>query len=178
MAVASACSRIHNSGSGDRERSFAPARAVWTTAPRLLLFCLQPAGNLANDGANRPVGGTEVLHCRGRRAAVSASVRVTPGVPKRQSQPLPRGSRGFPFRAQRKSAAVGALRRARAGDGAHADEGRSDTGGGTVGVDIHEQSHGWGSQVIEFFAIGTAVIPDEDAEDHVIPDPTTVLDLA
>jgi hypothetical protein len=33
-------------------------------------------------------------------------------------------------------------------------------------VDIHEQSHGWGSQVIEFFAIGTAVIPDEDAEDH------------
>jgi hypothetical protein len=44
-------------------------------------------------------------------------------------------------------------------------------------VDIHEQSHGWGSQVIEFFAIGTAVIPDEDAEDHVIPDPTTVLDL-
>jgi hypothetical protein len=29
-------------------------------------------------------------------------------------------------------------------------------------VDIHEQSHGWGSQVIEFFAIGTAVIPDED----------------
>jgi hypothetical protein len=84
----------------------------------------------------------------------------------------------LPLSRQRKSAAVGALRRARAGDGAHADEGRSDTGGGTVGVDIHEQSHGWGSQVIEFFAIGTAVIPDEDAEDHVIPDPTTVLDLA
>jgi len=49
---------------------------------------------------------------------------------------------------------------------------------GIVGVDIHEQSHGWGSHVIEFFAIGTAIIPDEGAEDHVIPDPTTVLDLA
>jgi hypothetical protein len=63
---------------------FAPAPAVWTTAPRLLLFCLQPAGNLANDGANRPVGGAEVPHCRGRRAVVSASVRVTPGVPRRE----------------------------------------------------------------------------------------------
>jgi hypothetical protein len=39
---------------------FAPAPAVWTTAPGLLLFCLQPAGNLANDGADRPVGGAEV----------------------------------------------------------------------------------------------------------------------
>jgi hypothetical protein len=43
---------------------FAPVPAVWTTAPRLLLFCLQPAGNLANDGADRPVGGAGVLHCR------------------------------------------------------------------------------------------------------------------
>ncbi|MGA2011114.1 MAG: heavy metal-binding domain-containing protein [Solirubrobacteraceae bacterium] len=49
---------------------------------------------------------------------------------------------------------------------------------GIVGVDIHEKSHGWGSHVIEFFAIGTAIIPDEGAVDHVIPDPTTVLDLA
>jgi len=49
---------------------------------------------------------------------------------------------------------------------------------GIVGVDIHEESHGWGSHVIEFFAIGTAIIPDEDAEDHVIPDPQTVLDLS
>jgi hypothetical protein len=97
-------------------------------------------------------------------------------VPRRRSQTLPKGSRGFLFRTRRKSAA-GALRRARADDGAHAAEGRSDTAGGTVGVDIHQQSHGWGSHVIEFVAIGTAIIPDEDAEDHVIPDPTTVLDL-
>jgi uncharacterized protein YbjQ (UPF0145 family) len=47
---------------------------------------------------------------------------------------------------------------------------------GIVGVDIHENNHGWGSHVIEFFAIGTAIIPDEGAEDHVIPDPQTVLD--
>ena len=28
---------------------------------------------------------------------------------------------------------------------------------GIVGVDLHERSHGWGSHVIEFFAIGTAI---------------------
>jgi uncharacterized protein YbjQ (UPF0145 family) len=49
---------------------------------------------------------------------------------------------------------------------------------GIVGVDIHESSHGWGSHVIEFFAIGTAIILEDGAEDHVIPAPTTVLDLA
>ncbi len=49
---------------------------------------------------------------------------------------------------------------------------------GIVGVDMHERSHGWGSHVIEFFAVGTAIIPDEGKTDHVIPDPTTVLDLA
>ncbi len=42
----------------------------------------------------------------------------------------------------------------------------------------HESSHGWGSHVIEFFAIGTAIIPSEGAEDHVIPAPQTVLDLS
>ena len=48
---------------------------------------------------------------------------------------------------------------------------------GIVGVDLHERSHGWGSHVIEFFAIGTAIIPAEGAEDHVIPAPQPVLDL-
>ncbi|MGD0196335.1 MAG: heavy metal-binding domain-containing protein [Solirubrobacteraceae bacterium] len=48
---------------------------------------------------------------------------------------------------------------------------------GIVGVDIHERSHGWGSHVIEFFAIGTAIIPSEGSEDHVIPAPQVVLDL-
>ena len=49
---------------------------------------------------------------------------------------------------------------------------------GIVGVDIHENSHGWGSHVIEFFAIGTAIVPGEGVEDHVIPAPQMVLDLA
>ncbi len=49
---------------------------------------------------------------------------------------------------------------------------------GIVGVDLHERSHGWGSHVIEFFAIGTAIIPAEGAEDHVIAAPQTVLDLS
>ena len=49
---------------------------------------------------------------------------------------------------------------------------------GIVGVDLHERSHGWGSHVIEFFAIGTAIIPAEGAEDHVIAPPQVVLDLS
>ena len=49
---------------------------------------------------------------------------------------------------------------------------------GIVGVDLHERSHGWGSHVIEFFAIGTAIIPSEGSEDHVIPAPQPVLDLS
>ena len=49
---------------------------------------------------------------------------------------------------------------------------------GIVGVDLHERSHGWGSHVIEFFAIGTAIIPAEGSEDHVIPAPQMVLDLS
>src|SRR5471032_2624056 len=49
---------------------------------------------------------------------------------------------------------------------------------GIVGVHIDEKSHGWGSHVIEFFAIGTAIIPAEGIEDHVIPAPSTVLDLS
>ncbi|MGH2444363.1 MAG: heavy metal-binding domain-containing protein, partial [Chloroflexota bacterium] len=46
---------------------------------------------------------------------------------------------------------------------------------GIVGVQIHERSHGWGSHVIEFFAVGTAVIPTRD--DHEIPKPSMVLTL-
>jgi uncharacterized protein YbjQ (UPF0145 family) len=46
---------------------------------------------------------------------------------------------------------------------------------GIVGARIVERSHGWGSHVIEFFAIGTAVVP---AEDHIaISEPTLVVAL-
>ena len=49
---------------------------------------------------------------------------------------------------------------------------------GIVEVKLHENSHGWGSHVIEFFAVGTAVIPNEHvAEGHQLPDITPVLDI-
>jgi uncharacterized protein YbjQ (UPF0145 family) len=47
---------------------------------------------------------------------------------------------------------------------------------GIVGVSLEEKNHGWGSHVIEFFAIGTAIVPH--GEDHTIQAPTTVLDLS
>ncbi|MGB0093572.1 MAG: heavy metal-binding domain-containing protein [Solirubrobacteraceae bacterium] len=46
---------------------------------------------------------------------------------------------------------------------------------GIVGVSLTEKSHGWGSHVIEFFAIGTAIVP-ADAQSSIEP-PTPVLDL-
>jgi uncharacterized protein YbjQ (UPF0145 family) len=46
---------------------------------------------------------------------------------------------------------------------------------GIVGVQLQEKSHGWGSHVIEFFAIGTAIVPT--SEDHTIATPQTVLPL-
>jgi uncharacterized protein YbjQ (UPF0145 family) len=47
---------------------------------------------------------------------------------------------------------------------------------GIVGVQLREGSHGWGSHVIEFFAVGTAIVPYE--EERTIPAPTPVLDLS
>jgi uncharacterized protein YbjQ (UPF0145 family) len=46
---------------------------------------------------------------------------------------------------------------------------------GIVGARIIERSHGWGSHVIEFFAIGTAVIAT--STDHIIERPALVLPL-
>ncbi len=46
---------------------------------------------------------------------------------------------------------------------------------GIVGVQIHEGRYAWSSHVIEFFAIGTAVIPIR--EDHHIPTPQLVLSV-
>jgi uncharacterized protein YbjQ (UPF0145 family) len=44
---------------------------------------------------------------------------------------------------------------------------------GVVGAQIVEHSHGWGSHVIEFFAIGTAVV--SVADDHLIQAPSLSL---
>ncbi len=44
---------------------------------------------------------------------------------------------------------------------------------GIVGVQLQETSHGWGSHTIEFFAVGTAIIPREGHTEEIEP-PTTV----
>jgi uncharacterized protein YbjQ (UPF0145 family) len=49
------------------------------------------------------------------------------------------------------------------------------TAEGIVGARIIERSHGWGSHVIEFFAIGTAVV--STSPDHQIEKPALVLPL-
>src|SRR5579884_3832650 len=46
---------------------------------------------------------------------------------------------------------------------------------GIVGVQLHERSHGWGSHVIEFFAVGTGIVPIR--ADHEIPQPNLVVTL-
>ena len=49
---------------------------------------------------------------------------------------------------------------------------------GVVGVDIHEGNHAWQSRVIEFFAIGTAVLPlEREIAPEKIPDPIMVLSV-
>jgi uncharacterized protein YbjQ (UPF0145 family) len=54
-------------------------------------------------------------------------------------------------------------------------EAESVEAGGLVGVRLNQASHGWGSHVIEFMAVATAVIPTQ--EDHSIEKPQLVLPL-
>ena len=71
---------------------------------------------------------------------------------------------GCAGRPQRRDAELhpGALRRARAGDGAHAGRGRGARGRGRSSASsCTEGNHGWSSHVIEYFSVGTAVVPDE-----------------
>ncbi|MEA2481400.1 MAG: hypothetical protein QOJ07_3322 [Thermoleophilaceae bacterium] len=46
---------------------------------------------------------------------------------------------------------------------------------GVVGVELVEGNHGWSSHVLEYFAVGTAVVPT--SENHEIQPPTLVLNL-
>jgi uncharacterized protein YbjQ (UPF0145 family) len=46
---------------------------------------------------------------------------------------------------------------------------------GVVGTRLVEQSHGWGSHIIEFFAIGTAIVPLEGV--HEVPRPQLTVSL-
>jgi uncharacterized protein YbjQ (UPF0145 family) len=47
---------------------------------------------------------------------------------------------------------------------------------GIVGVQLQERNHGWGSHVIEFFAVGTAIVPTGEA--NALGSPTPTLDLS
>jgi len=47
---------------------------------------------------------------------------------------------------------------------------------GIVGAQIKEDSHGWGSHIIEYFALGTAIVATR--ADHEIPPPTLTLPLS
>lgn len=46
---------------------------------------------------------------------------------------------------------------------------------GIVGVQLQERSHGWGSHVIEFFAIGTAIVPG--GRTSGLPEPVPTISL-
>jgi uncharacterized protein YbjQ (UPF0145 family) len=48
-------------------------------------------------------------------------------------------------------------------------------GSGIVAVKVHEHNHGWGSHVIEFFAVGTAVTRDPDG--GTVTPPSMVLTM-
>jgi uncharacterized protein YbjQ (UPF0145 family) len=48
---------------------------------------------------------------------------------------------------------------------------------GIVGVQLDEHEHGWEGHLIEFFAIGTAIVRDSDTRPREAPRPTLVLDL-
>jgi len=54
-------------------------------------------------------------------------------------------------------------------------EAERDGASGIVGVDLHEGSYGWNTNVIEFFVIGTAILPI--SEDHHIDAPQLVLSV-
>jgi uncharacterized protein YbjQ (UPF0145 family) len=47
---------------------------------------------------------------------------------------------------------------------------------GIVGVQLQERNHGWGSHVIEFFAVGMAIVPTGEA--NALGSPTPTLDLS
>ena len=56
------------------------------------------------------------------------------------------------------------------------DEAEQAQAEGIVGVQIQEKNHGWGSHTVEFFAIGTAVVPIDGAEGFQSPTPVISLD--
>ena len=54
-------------------------------------------------------------------------------------------------------------------------EAEAEKADGIVGASVKESNYGWGTHVIEFFAIGTAITSISD--NHEIPTPTLILPL-
>lgn len=54
-------------------------------------------------------------------------------------------------------------------------EAERDKAAGVIAADLQEKTYGWSHHVIEFFAIGTAIVPTSD--EHRIPTPSMVLSL-
>ncbi len=55
-------------------------------------------------------------------------------------------------------------------------EAEAENASGIVGARVNENSHGWGSHIIEYFSVGTAV--KEISLDHDVPAPAMVLPLS
>ena len=55
-------------------------------------------------------------------------------------------------------------------------EAEAESAEGIVGAQVKESSHGWGSHVIEYFAVGTAVA--SISTDHSVPAPSLILPLS
>jgi uncharacterized protein YbjQ (UPF0145 family) len=53
-------------------------------------------------------------------------------------------------------------------------EARDAGGVGLVGVEVRESSHGWGSHIIEFVGVGSAIVPIADAT-HEVHEPATLV---
>ncbi len=49
-------------------------------------------------------------------------------------------------------------------------EAQIDGAAGVVGTEVHESTHGWDAHVIEFFAIGTSVLPIHASDPPPTPD--------
>ena len=111
-----------------------------------------------------------------RRVAVAAG-RALRLDPDRLYRKLADRTRGFVYVARQADAAQAAVlaRRHIPGLGFLPEERRAYPQG-IVGAQVKESSHGWGSHMIEFFAIGTAIVPIEGAPG--IEPPTPVLDLS
>jgi hypothetical protein len=101
---------------------------------------------------------------------VLGKLRLPRGAPERRDV-------GQPRRPQPRDAELhaGDRRRARARDGANVGRGRGARVRGHRRRRLHERSHGWGSHVLEFLAIGTAIVRTK--ADHEIARPTLVLNL-